>query len=117
MFVQTFPELGTVPTNPSSNYGLVAVGFTNNSLNIGMGVPGGGPVFALFVNLYYYYDQSLYPDPWPDNCGQRPITSGWMMPRNVFNDCPSQQPPSTAPVSGIGRSTSGQPSSFVSGAA
>lgn len=88
--VDTVPELGTGTT-----YGLIACGYSSGSVNTGLGVPTGNSKFSMFINLYYYYDDSLYPT-WPDACGVRPVTSGWMMPRNFNNSCGPQSPVSGA---------------------
>ncbi len=98
MMVETFPELGTAPKASNSQHGFVSCGFSSSSTNTLLGIPGSQGTFGLFVNLYYYYDPSMFSS-WPDACSSPPITSGWMMPRNVANTCPS-------PVSGTGLSTS-----------
>jgi hypothetical protein len=94
MMVECFPDLGFVPSPNATSYGLVSCGYTNNSSFTGVGVPDGNNTFFLFVNLYYYYDDSLYAQ-WPDTNAPRPVTSGWNMPRNVTSVC---APPSKAPL-------------------
>lgn len=86
--VATFPELGTAQPMLPTSYGLVAAGMSTSSANTFLGLPGYDTMY-MFVNLYYYYDKSLYPE-WPDACGAEPITSGWLMPRNVSNGCAPQ---------------------------
>jgi hypothetical protein len=86
MMVECFPELGSVKAPSQTSYGLVSCGFTNNSTMSGVGVPDGNNTFFLFVNLYYYYTDDFFPT-WPDTNAPQPVTSGWMMPRNVNSVC------------------------------
>lgn len=102
MMVESFPELGTVSNASPLSYGLVSCGYTANSTFSGIGIPTGNDKFALFVNLYYYYDESLFPDAWPDAMAPKPVTSGWMMPRNVTGVCPAA-PSSAAFVAGTSK--------------
>jgi hypothetical protein len=124
MMVETFPELGSADAANPKSYGLVTCGYSNSSAYSGIGIPTGGSTFFLFVNLYYYYDDSMYTGDWPDASSPRPVTSGWMMPRNVVGACSASSRQSTSAAPNKNKDPSGachlnghcSKQSFVSGA-